>query len=505
ANLGAECASGTWVAFLESGDRYAPQRIARMTSEIAGGASRWGFSRIGELVESGGTGDAGLRPGDHRGDEPASLTLLRGDLVRTIGNLFVQRKLFLDLGGLRDVDDPAWDFALRASRVSEPVPVAARLYFRSGPPGTGAPGATSDPRGSRARLDAAADRRVADALQGDPSATNIFCPQYPANRDLVLRSELRAGRGDRIPVGVLRTAAAEWRAKVASGSRTVAPTFTSSSNASAEARVALVVLGVYRSGTSAIARALNLCGATLPERVIAPRLAINPKGFWEAEAVTDLDVRLLHQLGSDWDTSDVPLPHEGPLVDEFLDRAREVLAREYGDAKLILIKDPRICMLVPLWHRALVASGYRPAYLVAVRHPLEVARSFEGQGDMPVAAGLALWHAYMQRVEAFTAGVDARVAWVRYAALLDNWRHALARIASRLDVALDIRSRADEVDAFLERGMRNHRAEDDALVDGAAATPHYAASGRLLQNQVRELYRRLVERCDADVRDPQGL
>ncbi|MGA8031666.1 MAG: hypothetical protein WCB48_04675, partial [Casimicrobiaceae bacterium] len=254
-------------------------------------------------------------------------------------------------------------------------------------------------------------------------------------------------------------------------------------------KTALVVLGVYRSGTSAIARALNLCGAALPERVMAARLGINPKGFWETEAVNDLDARLLHHLGADWNRVEFALPQEGPLVDEFLVNSRELLATEYGDAPLILIKDPRICVLAPVWDRAMKASGYRPAYVVPVRNPLEVARSLESQGDMPVADGLALWLAYMQRVETFVGTTDARVVHVRYAELLADWRAVVNRIAQHLDVPLAIDRRADEVDRFLEAGMHNHQASDADLEAHLAGERGEA---------IRALYRRLLERCERD-------
>src|SRR4029078_8379567 len=103
-------------------------------------------------------------------------------------------------------------------------------------------------------------------------------------------------------------------------------------------------LGRFRSGTSSLARVLNLCGAFLPKRIVAARLGINPKGFWETEAINDLNARFMQYLGADWDRVDFALPRGGPLVDEFLVNARDVLESEYGAAPLILIKDPRTCV-----------------------------------------------------------------------------------------------------------------------------------------------------------------
>ncbi|MGH8801122.1 MAG: glycosyltransferase [Casimicrobiaceae bacterium] len=528
ANAGAHRASGNYLAFLADDCRFARDRIATMVAEIARASPLWGFSRVGDAADAerepqrdgeprradvlAAERDA-LRPGDFLGNEPASFTLLRRDITGARGNLFVERGLFLDLGGFRDVECRDWDFAVRAARVVEPVAVDRRLYFRGEHDGG------HEPRPRDFATDAIArrvDERVADALAGAPSAANDLCPQFPGNRRLVLRDELRAGRGDRIPIPLLRSVAAEWRERIAAERTRVSVqvpsragnasvhgvSWAGNANVEAPARaraVALVVLGVYRSGTSAFTRALNLCGATLPQRLVAARLALNPTGFWEAEAVTDLDVQFMHRLGADWNTLDVKLPDGGPLVEEFLVSAREILDNHYGGAALILIKDPRICMLAPLWHRALKGASYRPAYLVPVRHPLEVARSFEAQGDVSVN-GLAVWHAYMRRAEAFTRAVDASVAYVRYAELLDDWRSVVRRIARQLDIPLDVDPHSREVDRFLEPGMRRHRADDAALDRDLAAIRHGAALTGAQREAVRDLYRRFLDRCDRDAR-----
>ena len=39
-----------------------------------------------------------------------------------------------------------------------------------------------------------------------------------------------------------------------------------------------------------------------------PKLGVNPKGFWEPEAVLDLDVRVMRQLGGDWSNVNFSLP-----------------------------------------------------------------------------------------------------------------------------------------------------------------------------------------------------
>jgi len=488
ANDGADEASGRYLAFLDADDRFAPARIERMASEIAREAPLWGFSQVvdvggdGILASDDGARDRLRAARSFPSDEPASFSLLNANISGSSGNLFIARSLFRSLSGYRDVAHRGWDFCVRAAEAVEPVTVREPLYLRRAHDASPVRTPASAAQGP---IDATVRERVADALTHETIVANALCPQFADNRELVLRAELRAGRGERLPVPMLRALAMEWRARADATSRR-APT---ENLRPLRSTTALVVLGPYRSGTSAVARVLNLCGAILPAGVIPARLGVNPTGFWETESINDLDARLLHRLGGDWNRVDFELPGDGELVDEFLADVQDVLAREYAGSALILVKDPRICVLAPLWQRALDEAGVRAVYVVPVRNPLEVARSLESRGDMPVAEGLALWLAYMRRVDAFADRRGAGVVHVRYAELLDDWRGVVRSIARQLRISLETESRAADIDAFLAPALRNQRAADDDLdtqIAGAKYEP------------VRALYRRALARCNRD-------
>ena len=471
ANEGASEAEGRYFAFLSGDEWFAPRRLDRMVAEIARSTPLWGFSRVAYPAgDVSSTGEVVARPGESFGSEPASFTIMIPNVIDSDSNLFVARDIFESVGGFRDVPQRGADLRERMACDVEPVIVAERLYFRD---------ALRDPIADRARQ-ADAEARLARALASDARPANPFSPLHRANRDVVLRAELRAGHGDRIAPALLRSIAAEWRERM----RTTASASRGEHPKTSNSKTAIVVLGAYRSGTSALARVLNLCGAFLPQRIIAARLGINPKGFWETEAINDLNARLMQYLGADWDRVGFTLPSEGPLLGEFLLNAREVLASEYADAPLILIKDPRICVLAPLWDRVLRENAYRPVYVVCVRNPVEVARSLGN--DMPIARGLTLWSSYMQPVEAFVDARDARTVHVHYEDLLTDWRGQIDRVARSLDVPLDRDVHASEIGDFLEGALRNHRATD---ADLDAEITESSGTG------VRELYRRLVERC----------
>ena len=62
----------------------------------------------------------------------------------------------------------------------------------------------------------------------------------------------------------------------------------------------ILILGMHRSGTSVVARLLNMMGAYFaPEGVSNGANEENPKGFWERQDVRALNDLVLHSAGAD--------------------------------------------------------------------------------------------------------------------------------------------------------------------------------------------------------------
>ena len=486
-NEGAALATGRYLAFLNSDDYYAPDRLAALVDGIARPGIAWGFSLVAQVTpDSKGEATDGTAPAGSYwqlqrsllGSDSNSFALLQHNVAVSTGNLFVERELFASLGGFRDLRfNHDWDFCLRAAALAEPMVVRRPLYFYR------LHGANTI-RESKTRPKAEADQVlgevIAGVLAGTTACTNPLAPQWPANRALTLTRMLSAGQGALVPVGAMRKLAAEVRARVplppAPG---LAPLSTQ--------RTAVVVLGMHRSGTSALARVLNLCGLHLPAELRAPNIYHNPTGFWEPEAIVNFNDRVLRQLGGAWNAVNLDAPNDA-FVDEFMNDVRSLLAAEYGEEPAILIKDPRIALLAPLWHRALEAAGYRVAYVIPVRDPLEVARSLEARGDMSVAEGVALWTSYMKRIAAFGDSADHAIH-LRFTDLIDDWRRVVGAISSRLNLALDVHTRESEIDRFLEPSLRRQRTDPTALEALPDGTENADA---------RAVYNALIARCERE-------
>ena len=63
---------------------------------------------------------------------------------------------------------------------------------------------------------------------------------------------------------------------------------------------ALMVLGMHRSGTSALTRIFSLLGADLPKNLL-PSSPANKTGYWESQDLMNIHDQVLSSGGSTWD------------------------------------------------------------------------------------------------------------------------------------------------------------------------------------------------------------
>jgi hypothetical protein len=234
-------------------------------------------------------------------------------------------------------------------------------------------------------------------------------------------------------------------------------------------RNALLVLGMHRSGTSATTRVLNLLGAELGENLMGPGYS-NDLGFWEHMDAYQINDRLLHEMGMSWnDPRRMPDGWEStPQFARALREIVQVLGRDFLQAPLWAVKDPRICRLVPLWRKALEQQKVVGRAVLVVRHPDEIAGSLAVRDGLSRGQVHLLWARHMCEAERATRGMPRCV--IRYDRLLNAWRAELTRASEGLglDWPVGFDAAAGQIDAFLDRDSRHHVVEHKA--SGAQAS-----------------------------------
>ena len=221
---------------------------------------------------------------------------------------------------------------------------------------------------------------------------------------------------------------------------------------------------MHRSGTSAVTRVLASLGCDLPKTLMEAD-SNNAMGYWESTEIADLNDAILVSAGSSWDDWEAFNPewYTSPIAEDFRERARAVLTSEFGDSRLFVLKDPRVCRLLKFWKEAIDGIGAEPVVALPVRNPLEVAASLRARDAIDPSIGALIWLRNVLDAEASSRGLPR--AFTRYGDVIDNWKSVATRLGSELEVTWPRRSSvADlEIESFIASSIRHH-VHDDARV-----------------------------------------
>jgi len=236
-------------------------------------------------------------------------------------------------------------------------------------------------------------------------------------------------------------------------------------------RTAILISGMHRSGTSAITRVISLLGAGLPDDMIEAK-SDNERGFWEGREVIALDERALEKFGSWWGGWQSVDTKRLLASKKLVASARELVRKGFPDADFIVLKDPRVSRLLPLWQQALEQEGFRCVHVVALRHPGAVADSLRHRNELSPEASTLSWLAHTLDAEHHAREKPHVI--VAFENLLRDWRAEMDRVSRALDIEWpeEPESVAHAVDEFIEPGLAH--AAPDAVADAVfAVNPLY--------------------------------
>jgi GT2 family glycosyltransferase len=217
----------------------------------------------------------------------------------------------------------------------------------------------------------------------------------------------------------------------------------------------VVVLGMHRSGTSAITRALEVLGVDIGANLLPSIDGINAKGFFEDVEINSLNVEILRALGSDWrslakiDPEDIKVLNKG----EYFLRAADLLRRKTAGAPIFGFKDPRVAKILPFWRYVFSHCQFRADYVLVVRNPLSVVRSLAKRDGLLPEKTYLLWCGHVLNSLAHTE--DARRVLVDYDQFVQEPKKDLEMIADRLDLKFDRQAFQIYRSEFLDERLRH--------------------------------------------------
>jgi hypothetical protein len=238
----------------------------------------------------------------------------------------------------------------------------------------------------------------------------------------------------------------------------------STGGARSDAKATVVcVLGMHRSGTSAVTRALKLLGLHLgpADRLMQP-LAENPEGFWEHTGFVDVNEAILARFGGRWDEPPA-LPPGWELsgtVADLREKAQGLLEADFSEAAEWGWKDPRTCLTLPFWQALLPPMRYA----ICLRSPLSVARSLQDRNGIPAAQGGRLWLLYVASALIRTEGLPRLItSYERLVAAPEAEVRRLAEFVGRAEALTDATTR--EIGATIRPDLCHHRSSVRETLD----------------------------------------
>jgi hypothetical protein len=212
----------------------------------------------------------------------------------------------------------------------------------------------------------------------------------------------------------------------------------------------VLVLGMHRSGTSVLAGVMDALGFDGgPATSMRPADRFNCDGYREQLPIIELHERVLRELHG-WASAPPPVPSRrdvGKVVDLYAAGISQRVTQLYRGPWFM--KDPRQCLLLPLWQEVRDETDIR---IAVFRKPDAVVASLTRRNGYPTALSVALWERYCNELLRGLEGAPAIV--VPYEALIENSRLWVGMIADALgdafgDRAPDLQKNVDSAARFV--------------------------------------------------------
>ncbi|MFV0293763.1 MAG: glycosyltransferase [Paracoccus sp. (in: a-proteobacteria)] len=199
----------------------------------------------------------------------------------------------------------------------------------------------------------------------------------------------------------------------------------------------LVILGMHRSGTSFLTHCMEVLGFELPYDRNGPA-PDNLKGHFEPLSLVSLNNATLARHGGFWARVTPTHPHLSVTEME------SAIEDSFDDAESIVIKDPRMSLLMQGWRPYLESLGSCSA-LIALRHPGEVASSLAIRDNMGSDLAYLSWITHtlsaLDTTQGMSRGLILFPDWTRD---ISNTLHHMATITDTdipADAAIEIEAR----------------------------------------------------------------
>lgn len=193
---------------------------------------------------------------------------------------------------------------------------------------------------------------------------------------------------------------------------------------------------MHRSGTSAYTGAIEGLGVSLGGRLAVGQKNINEKGYKEDVALISLHDDILWSYPSSWDDifplnlKKIPLQK----IQDAKSKIRTLLSKYFNKHQCCGIKDPRICLFLPIWLEVCQEEKIDVSFIIPFRNPYAVAKSLKTRDGVLTERSLILWAKYLLEAEKYSRGYPRVI--LSYEKLLSDPTSAMSIILEKLCIPI---------------------------------------------------------------------
>lgn len=216
----------------------------------------------------------------------------------------------------------------------------------------------------------------------------------------------------------------------------------------------ILVLGMKRSGTSALTKGLEVMGVSLGNRLMPPS-SVNEKGFWEDLDFHALNLEMLNSFKN-------RLRRIAPLTEEettsllkstYWARASQLLLEKIPQDQPLGLKVPTFSILLPFWEKVFEENGVALSIIIALRNPISVALSAERCFSDPQEKSFWIWISSM--LSSLLNSENSERILVDYDELIKNPSYQMERIATALNLKINNGLLQEYSHHFIDSSLRH--------------------------------------------------
>lgn len=220
-------------------------------------------------------------------------------------------------------------------------------------------------------------------------------------------------------------------------------------------RKCIIVLGMHRSGTSAMSAILKITG--IYNNVTTNISPDNPKGFFEWHKGMAINSKIFKLFRSEWDDPR-PRPYNEKKqgeVNKFKEEIIQAIEDDFHSQDLFAIKDPRISVLLPIYLDIFTSMNIEPLLVMMERPDEEIYQSLKKRNNFSRKKSYALSKKYKRSV--YENISRCRHIIVNFDEVIKDPVGISKRIVEKFDLPLSIDEKKEqEMLEFIDPELKHH-------------------------------------------------